>query len=49
MSFETPELPPVIDGFIELDEEGLKKFLKEYGLALVEDLKFMQGILPKSG
>ena len=28
MSFETPELPPVIDGFIELDEEGLKKFLK---------------------
>ena len=43
MSFETPELPPVIDGFIKLDEEGLKKFLKEHGLAMdLEDLKFMQ-------
>ena len=48
MSFETPELPPVIDGFIELDEEGLKKFLKEHGLAMdLEDLKFMQEYFQK--
>ena len=48
MSFETPELPPVIDGFIKLDEEGLKKFLKEHGLAMdLEDLKFMQEYFQK--
>ena len=48
MSFETPELPPVIDGFIRLDEEGLKKFLKEHGLAMdLEDLKFMQEYFQK--
>ena len=48
MSFDTPELPPVIDGFIELDEEGLKKFLKEHGLAMdLEDLKFMQEYFQK--
>ena len=48
MFFETPELPPVIDGFIELEEEGLKKFLKEHGLAMdLEDLKFMQEYFQK--
>ena len=48
MSFETPELPPVIDGFIKLDEEGLKKFLQEHGLAMdLEDLKFMQEYFQK--
>lgn len=42
-SYEKPALPPVLDGFTALDEEGLKKFLADNGLAMdLADITFLQ-------
>lgn len=42
-SYEKPDLPPVLDGFTALDEEGLKQFLSDNGLAMdLADIKFLQ-------
>ena len=41
--YEKPELPEVLEGFIELDEKGLEDFRSENGLAMdLADIKFLQ-------
>ncbi|NLJ16459.1 MAG: phosphoribosylformylglycinamidine synthase [Clostridiales bacterium] len=41
--FEIPNQVDVLDGFILLDENGLKEFVNEYSLAMdVDDVKFCQ-------
>lgn len=40
---EKPALPPVLEGFNQLDEEGLKQFLSDHGLAMdLADIQFLQ-------
>ncbi len=42
-TYAVPAAVPVIEGFTALDEEGLEKMQKEYGLAMdLADLKFLQ-------
>ncbi|MDO5479981.1 MAG: AIR synthase-related protein, partial [Clostridia bacterium] len=39
--FEIPTEVKTLDGFIDLDEEGLKTFIAEYGLAMdIDDIRF---------
>ena len=39
--FEIPTEVKTLDGFIDLDEEGLKAFIAEYGLAMdIDDIRF---------
>ncbi len=41
--YEKPELPEVLNGFIDLDENGLENFRQENGLAMdLADIKFLQ-------
>ncbi len=41
--YEKPELPEVLNGFIDLDETGLENFRQENGLAMdLADIKFLQ-------
>ena len=41
--YEKPELPEVLEGFIELDDKGLEDFRSENGLAMdLADIKFLQ-------
>lgn len=41
--YEKPELPEVLEGFIELDDKGLEDFRSENGLAMdLVDIKFLQ-------
>lgn len=43
MTFEKPEAPEVLTGFITLDEQGLKQYLTTYGLAMdLADITCMQ-------
>lgn len=43
VEYEVPETVEILEGFRELDEEGLAKFLKEQGLAMSnDDLKLIQ-------
>ena len=43
MEYAVPTEVKVLDGFIELDEAGLKKFIADYGLAMdLDDIKFCQ-------
>lgn len=43
VEYEIPTEVAVLDGFIALDEAGLKEFLEDYGLAMdLADLKFCQ-------
>ncbi len=43
MKYEIPESVAVLDGFIDLDKNGLEAFLKEYALAMdIDDLTFCQ-------
>lgn len=43
VEYEVPETVEILEGFRELDEEGLAKFLKEHGLAMSnDDLKLIQ-------
>ena len=43
MAYEEPADVAVMEGFIKLDREGIKKFLNDYGLAMdEEDLAFLQ-------
>lgn len=42
-TYAKPELPEILTGFIDLDEEGLKTFLKDRGLAMdLADIQFLQ-------
>lgn len=41
--YTKPELPEILKGFIDLDEEGLEKFRNDNGLAMdLADIKFLQ-------
>ena len=41
--YPVPELPAVMEGFRELDRDGLKQFITEYGLAMdLADITFLQ-------
>ncbi len=41
--FEIPTEVKILDGFTDLDEEGLTSFIKDYGLAMdIDDIKFCQ-------
>lgn len=43
MVYELPERVDTMDGFVSLDESGLKRFLEELGLAMtIDDLKMVQ-------
>ena len=42
-SYPKPDLPAVLDGFCDMDEEGRKSFCKDLGLAMdMADLSFLQ-------
>ena len=42
-NYPMPDLPEVLDGFNDLDEAGLKKFIEKYGLAMdLADIEFLQ-------
>ena len=42
-TYDTPDRVAVLTGFTALDEDGLKRMLEEYGLAMdLADLKFLQ-------
>ena len=44
IEYSIPTSVKTLDGFIELDEEGLKKFVSDMGLAMdLDDIKFCQG------
>ena len=46
--YEIPTSVKTLDGFIKLDEDGLKNFIKEYGLAMdLDDIKFCQSYFVK--
>ena len=43
MKYDIPNEVAILDGFIDLDEEGLKNFIKSYGLAMdLGDITFCQ-------
>ncbi len=43
-NYEIPETVKTLDGFTSLDENGLRKFIKQYGLAMdFDDIRFCQG------
>ena len=43
MDYVVPETVKTLDGFIALDEDGLKAFVNDYGLAMdLDDIKFCQ-------
>ncbi len=42
-NYPMPELPEVLEGFNDLNEEGLQKFIDQYGLAMdLADIEFLQ-------
>ncbi|MBQ7789532.1 MAG: phosphoribosylformylglycinamidine synthase [Clostridia bacterium] len=48
--YEIPTSVKTLEGFIELDENGLAAFVKEYGLAMdLDDIKFCQSYFVKEG
>ncbi len=50
MEYDIPEEVAILDGFIELDEEGLKGFIKSYGLAMdLGDITFCQKYFKDEG
>ncbi len=50
IAYKLPESVKILDGFNSFDEDGLKKFLKENGLAMdLDDLKFLQSYFKKEG
>ena len=43
INYDIPEDIKILDGFIKLDENGLKDFIKQFGLAMdIDDIKFCQ-------
>ncbi|MCX7658150.1 MAG: phosphoribosylformylglycinamidine synthase, partial [Oscillospiraceae bacterium] len=49
MEYEIPTKVKTLDGFIKLDEKGLKDFIKEYGLAMdLDDIKFCQNYFKRT-
>ena len=50
IDYTIPKSVKTLDGFIELDEEGLKSFLSEMGLAMdLDDVKFCQAYFKSEG
>ena len=48
IEYSIPTSVRTLDGFIELDEEGLAKFVSDMGLAMdLDDIKFCQGYFKK--
>lgn len=48
--YEFPADVPVLDGFLDLDEDGLRSFISDYGLAMdFEDIKFCQQYFREEG
>ena len=48
--YAIPDSVAVLNGFINLDKDGLKKFISEYGLAMdLDDITFCQGYFKKEG
>ncbi len=48
IEYTIPESVKTLDGFIKLDEEGLRKFVSDMGLAMdLDDIKFCQGYFIK--
>ena len=50
ISYDLPETVETLNGFNEYDEDALKVFLKDKGLAMdIDDLKFLQAYFRKEG
>ncbi len=50
VEYDIPTEVATLDGFIELDENGLNDFVKSYGLAMdLDDIKFCQGYFKTEG
>ncbi len=50
VEYDIPTEVATLDGFIELDENGLADFVKSYGLAMdLDDIKFCQAYFVKEG
>ncbi|MBQ8545599.1 MAG: phosphoribosylformylglycinamidine synthase [Clostridia bacterium] len=50
VEYDIPTEVATLDGFIELDEEGLADFVKSYGLAMdLDDIKFCQAYFKTEG
>ncbi len=48
--YDIPSEVKILEGFIDLDQEGLKAFIKEYGLAMdLGDINFCQEYFKKEG
>ena len=48
MAYDIPESVVTLDGFIDLDKDGLNSFIKEYGLAMdSDDIAFCQAYFKK--
>lgn len=48
--YDIPTTVEVLNGFCELDENGLERFLSDYGLAMdFDDIKFCQGYFKSEG
>ena len=48
--YDIPESVPTIEGFTELDDEGLREFLEKYALAMdFDDVKFCQSYFVSEG
>ncbi len=48
--YSVPNAVEVLDGFLELDEEGLRKFISDRGLAMdLDDIKFCQSYFKTEG
>ncbi len=50
MDLKAPEDVPVLDGFLDLDNDGLKEFIKQYGLAMdIDDIEFCRQYFKSEG
>ena len=50
IEYTIPTTVKTLDGFIELDESGLKEFIAEFGLAMdLDDIKFCQSYFKSEG
>ena len=50
IEYTIPTTVKTLDGFIELDESGLKEFIAEFGLAMdLDDIKFCQSYFKNEG
>ena len=50
MKYEIPTEVATLDGFLDLDEDGLKEFIKTYGLAMdLDDIRFCRQYFKSEG